>query len=100
MQHILLLAANTILFCFYDGALLKSLYKMAASSEDKRTPITTPQYQVSSDDVTPDPPTFSLDTTVKLFTRKRPVSKKVTYYELSDRISRVILGTIGQKKVY
>jgi hypothetical protein len=36
---------------------------MAASSNDKRTPITTPPYQVPSVDVTPDPPTFSLDTT-------------------------------------
>ena len=38
---------------------------MAASSKDKRTPITTPPYQVPSADVTPDPPTFSLDTTIK-----------------------------------
>jgi hypothetical protein len=47
------------------GALLKSLYKMAASLKDKRTPITTPPYQVPSVDVTPDPPIFSLDTTFK-----------------------------------
>jgi hypothetical protein len=39
---------------------------MAASSKDKRTPITTPPYQVPSADVTPDPPTFSLDTTFKI----------------------------------
>jgi len=44
LQHLLLLAANTIIFCFCDGALLKSLYKMAASLKDKRTPITTPPY--------------------------------------------------------
>ncbi len=30
-RHLLLLAANTIIFCFCDGALLKSLYRMAAS---------------------------------------------------------------------
>jgi hypothetical protein len=45
---------------------MKSLYKMAASSKDKRTPITTPPYQVPSADVTPEPPTFSLDTTFKM----------------------------------
>jgi hypothetical protein len=56
-------AAPTIISCFCDGALLKSLYKMAASLKDKRTPITTPQYQVPSVDVTPDPPIFSLVTT-------------------------------------
>jgi hypothetical protein len=53
------------MFCFCDGALLKYLYKMAASLKDKRMPITTPPYQVLSADVTPDPPTFSLDTTFK-----------------------------------
>ncbi len=57
LQHLLLLAANTIIFCCCDGARLKSLYKMAASVKDKRTPITTPPYQVPSVDVTPDPPT-------------------------------------------
>jgi hypothetical protein len=36
---------------------------MAASLKDKRTPITTPPYQVPSVDVTPDPPIFSLVTT-------------------------------------
>jgi hypothetical protein len=36
---------------------------MAASSKDKRTPITTRPYQVPSVDFTPDPPSFSLDTT-------------------------------------
>jgi hypothetical protein len=45
---------------------LKSLYKMAASLKDKRTPITTPPYQVPSVDVTPDPPIFSLVTTFNL----------------------------------
>jgi hypothetical protein len=44
---------------------LKSLYKMAASLKDKRTPITTPPYQVPSVDVTPHPPIFSLVTTFK-----------------------------------
>jgi hypothetical protein len=52
-----------ILLC--DGALLKSLYKMAASLKEKRTPITTPPYQVPSVDVAPDPPIFSLVTTFK-----------------------------------
>jgi hypothetical protein len=36
---------------------------MAALLKDKRTPITTPPYQVSSVDVTQDPPFFSLVTT-------------------------------------
>jgi hypothetical protein len=44
---------------------LKSLYKMAASLKYKRTPITTPSYQVPSVDVTPEPPIFSLVTTFK-----------------------------------
>ncbi len=65
-QHLLLLAANTIIFCFFDGALLKSLYKMAASLKNKRTPITSPPYQVTSVDVTPDTHIFSLVTTFKL----------------------------------
>jgi hypothetical protein len=64
-------AGPTIISCKYyyimlcDGALLKSLYKMAASLKDKRTPITTPPYQVPSVDVTPDQPIFSLVTTFK-----------------------------------
>jgi hypothetical protein len=36
---------------------------MAASLKGKRTPITTPPYQVPSVDITPDPPIFSLVTT-------------------------------------
>ncbi len=36
---------------------------MAASLKDKRTPITSPLYQVPSVDFTPDPPIFSLVTT-------------------------------------
>jgi hypothetical protein len=36
---------------------------MAASLKGKRTPITTPLYQVPSVDITPDPPIFSLVTT-------------------------------------
>jgi hypothetical protein len=36
---------------------------MAASLKGKRTPITTPPYQVPSIDITPDPPIFSLVTT-------------------------------------
>jgi len=38
---------------------------MAALLKDKRTPITTPPYQVPSVDVTSDPPIFSLVTTFK-----------------------------------
>jgi hypothetical protein len=38
---------------------------MAASLKGKRTPITTPSYQLSSVDVTPDLPIFSLVTTFK-----------------------------------
>jgi hypothetical protein len=53
------------MFCFCNGALLKGLYKMAASLKGKRTPITTPPYQVPSVDITPDPPIFSLVTTFK-----------------------------------
>jgi hypothetical protein len=60
-----LLAANTIIFRFCDGAQLKSLYKMAASLKVKRTPITTPPYQVPSVDITPDSPIFSLVTSFK-----------------------------------
>jgi hypothetical protein len=39
---------------------LKCLYKMAASLKGKRTPITTPPYQVPSVDITPEsrPPYF------------------------------------------
>jgi hypothetical protein len=37
---------------------------MAASLKGKRTPITTPPYQVPSVDFTPDPPIFSLVTRV------------------------------------
>jgi hypothetical protein len=36
---------------------------MAASLKGKRTPITTPPYQIPSVDITPDPPIFSLVTT-------------------------------------
>jgi hypothetical protein len=39
---------------------------MAASLKGKRTPITTPPYQVPSVDITPDPPIFSLVTTFKI----------------------------------
>jgi hypothetical protein len=56
---------HLLIFCCFDGALLKSLCKMAASLKDKRTPITTPPYQVPIVDVTLDLPTFSLDTTFK-----------------------------------
>ena len=40
---------------------------MAASLKVKRTPITTPPYQVPSVDITPDPPIFSLVTTFNIY---------------------------------
>ncbi len=55
-----------IIICFCNSAQLKCLYKMAASLKSKRTPITTPPYQVLSVDITLDPPIFSLVTTFKL----------------------------------
>jgi hypothetical protein len=39
---------------------------MVASLKGKRTPITTPPYQVPGVDITPDPPIFSLVTTFKI----------------------------------
>jgi hypothetical protein len=83
-HNVLLLAANTIIFCFCDGALLKSLYKMAASSKDKRTPITTPPYQVPSVDATPDQPIFALVTTFKVILG-HPLTS--TTFEMIQRIS-------------
>ena len=44
------------------------IYKMAASSKDKRTAITTPPYKVPIVDATLDPPTFSLETTFIKYT--------------------------------
>ncbi len=52
-------AARTIISCryctiivfFYDSAMLKAPNKMAASSKEKRMPITTPSYKVPSVDV-------------------------------------------------
>jgi hypothetical protein len=76
-----MLAANTIIFSFCDGALLKSLYKMAASSKDKRTPSTTPPYQVPSADVTPDP----------LLSRWTLPLIRVGAYFLQDRLGEKIL---------
>ncbi len=49
---------------------------MAGSLKVKRTPITTPPYQVPSVDITPDPPIFSLVTTFK------DAKKKVSYFFL------------------
>ncbi len=43
---------------------------MAASLKSKRTPITTPPYQVLSVDITLDPPIFSLVTTYKQFEQR------------------------------
>ncbi len=43
--------------------MLSASYNLAASTSDKRMPITTSPYNVPSVDVTPDKPTFSLDTT-------------------------------------
>ncbi len=67
-QHQLLLAENTITFCFCDGALL-----VVSSLTDKKTPITTPPYQVPSVDVTPDLPIFSLVTTFKVKKNKNKI---------------------------
>jgi hypothetical protein len=53
---------------------------MAASSKDKRTPITTPPYQVPSVDVTPDPPIFLLVTTFNGY-----IILKVPKCEIFDR---------------
>ncbi len=82
---LLLLAANTIIFCFCNGALLKCLYKMAASLKGKRTPITTPPYQVPSVDITPDPPIFSLVTTFNW----RGMDKN--HYQVGDRIMQLMI---------
>jgi hypothetical protein len=66
-------AAHTIISCKYYYILLL-WWRNAASSKDKRTPITTPPYKVPSVDVTPDPSTFSLDTTFKeLFYRSKRI---------------------------
>jgi hypothetical protein len=43
--------------------MLNASYKMTASTSDKRMPITPSPYNVPSVDVTPDQPTFSLETT-------------------------------------
>jgi hypothetical protein len=51
---------------------------MAASLKGKRTPITTPPYQVPSVDITLDPPIFSLVTTFKVFL---PLKKNAPIYE-------------------
>ncbi len=51
---------------------------------DKRTPITTPPYQVPSVDVTPDPPIFSLVTT---FNARAP-SRTVLSYQALNRQMR------------
>jgi hypothetical protein len=68
--HTIIKAANAIIFCFYGGKMVNAPYKMAASTGHKRMPITTPSYnKVPSDDVTPDPPTFSLDTPLKILLR-------------------------------
>jgi len=55
---------------------------MAASLKGKRTPITTPPYQVPSVDITPDPPIFSLVTT------------------FNDTVSEHLLQLILQLQVY
>jgi hypothetical protein len=56
---------------------------MAASLKDKRTPITTPPYQVPNIDVTPDPPIFSL----------------VTTFNNSLKIIHLIQGDFEEKKI-
>jgi hypothetical protein len=57
---------------------------MAASSKDKRTPITTPPYQVPSVDATSDQPIFSLVTTFKqIFEIIFKINKKATQIYIS-----------------
>jgi hypothetical protein len=67
--------------------MLKAPYKMAASSKDKRTPITTPPYEVPSVVVTPDPPTFSLDTT---FNSTNVQCNDLVSQRLSDKKIKVV----------
>jgi hypothetical protein len=61
-----IISSKTVIFSFYGMEMLNLLnapYKMTATTSDKRTPITTPSYNfIPNVDVTPDPPTFSLDT--------------------------------------
>ncbi len=70
-QRYMTFAAPTIISCKYYYILLLWRRTVEISVQvdglikDKRTPITTPPYQVLSVDVTLDPPTFSLDTTFK-----------------------------------
>jgi hypothetical protein len=53
---------------------------MAASLKGKRTPITTPPYQVPSVDITPDPPIFSLVTTFNKEEQKKSFFKKIAQF--------------------
>ncbi len=64
---------------------------MAASLKGKRTPITTPPYQVPSVDVTPDPPIFSLVTTFK---RKRRIRR--IYFDFFNK--NLYLNTLYEIK--
>ncbi len=59
---------------------------MAASLKGKRTPITTPPYQVPSVDISPDPPIFSLVTTFK---KKNSVRHRLNFVLASLDVSRL-----------
>ncbi len=74
--------------------MLNASYKMAASSKDKRTPITTPPYKVPCVDVTPDPPTvLSLILSLTfMYCKKKATNKSFTFW--SD-IVRGNLPTFG-----
>jgi hypothetical protein len=63
-RRYLSLAAHTVISFKYYYILLLWQGNVKCS-KDKRTPITTPPYKVPSVDVTPDQPTFLLDTTFK-----------------------------------
>ena len=64
---------------------------MAASLKDKRTPITTPPYQVPSVDVTPDPPIFSLVTTFKVVIWiKVHIQKTHLTSNLADEVTNIL----------
>jgi hypothetical protein len=77
---------------------------MVASLKDKRTPITTPPYQVPSVDVTPDPPIFSLVTTFKDSVKKyASASIYNTYVDMyqfeSTTDCRILIFSIVPRKL-
>jgi hypothetical protein len=75
---------------------------MAASLKDKRTPITTPPYQVPSVDVIPDPPIFSLVTTFKsnfigTFVRKIGLKIHLIIFHFEELSSKAFGQTIKRR---